>query len=49
MACIENCSSSLSIFEISGKKKLVYSASSGSFNVKNDNIHSFFRCFGCKF
>ena len=24
-------------------------ASSGSFNVKNDNIHTFFCCFGCKF
>ena len=27
----------------------IFSASSGSFNVKNDNIHTFFRCFGCKF
>ena len=28
----------------------IFLASSGSFTVKNDNIHSFFfRCFGCKF
>ena len=28
----------------------IFLASSGSFNVKKDNIHSiFFRCFGCKF
>ena len=27
----------------------IFSASSGSFNMKNDNIHTFFCCFGCKF
>ena len=35
----------LIVFEIS-----IFLASSSSFNVKNDNIHSFFfLCFGCKF
>ena len=36
---LKKCSSSLSIFEISEKKFL---ASAGSFNVKNDNFHTFF-------
>ena len=27
----------------------IFLASSGSFNVKSDNIHTFFRCFCCKF
>ena len=33
------------------REKKIFLASSGSFTVKNDNIHSFFsfRSFGCKF
>ena len=32
-----------------GEMSIFLLASSGSYNVKNDNIHRFFCCFGCKF
>ena len=38
---LKKCSSSSSIFEISKKISIVL-ASAGSFNVKNDNFHTFF-------
>jgi len=38
---LKKCSSSSSIFEISGKIS-IFLASAGSFNVKNDNCHTFF-------
>ena len=31
------------------RKISIFLASAGSFNVKNDNFHTFFRCLGCKF
>ena len=37
---IVKCTSSSSIFEIS-EKNSIFLASAGSFNVKNDNFHSF--------
>ena len=30
------------------RKISIFLAFSGSFSVKNDNIHTFFRCFSCK-
>ena len=38
---LKKCSSSSSIFEIS-EKNSIFLASAGSFNVKNDNFHTFF-------
>ena len=43
---LKKCSSSSSIFEISEIFQS-FIASAGSFNVKNDHFHTFFRCLGC--
>ena len=39
----------ISIYLWNSGKFSIFSFSSDSFNVKNDIIHTFFRCFGCKF